>query len=284
MCFISIAKCTVWNTPQIVLLHCLQVMNVEGLTRSNVASHLQKYRLQMKRCEEHCTDVNDGVDADIQDWSAGNRTAGKLVGEDNQNVEFQSDRAGRERSKEFKSKKACMGSDRVAGDANVSVDRSYLPKTSSCSLYSRSEGSTQPSAGNSNALPISKDKGNGQCSITENSPVINYGYTMGIDMQAALLEWSAQMGLKVNDRDWERGIVSRLMNSHIGSETQDVPWGRVSRSNSHPPAGPGVHDEQGTAFRQSLDQNRIPGLPGSQPADCLADKESRTLPVVENEC
>ena len=30
-------------------LHHLQMMNVEGLTRENVASHLQKFRLQLKR-------------------------------------------------------------------------------------------------------------------------------------------------------------------------------------------------------------------------------------------
>lgn len=27
----------------------MQIMNVDGLTRENVASHLQKYRLQLKR-------------------------------------------------------------------------------------------------------------------------------------------------------------------------------------------------------------------------------------------
>lgn len=33
-------------------LDALQKMNVEGLTRENVASHLQKYRLQLKREHE----------------------------------------------------------------------------------------------------------------------------------------------------------------------------------------------------------------------------------------
>ena len=30
----------------------LQLMNVEGMTRENVASHLQKYRQQLKRSED----------------------------------------------------------------------------------------------------------------------------------------------------------------------------------------------------------------------------------------
>jgi hypothetical protein len=36
---------------QMVIILCihLQMMNVEGLTRENVASHLQKFRLQLKR-------------------------------------------------------------------------------------------------------------------------------------------------------------------------------------------------------------------------------------------
>ena len=42
--------------PQLCLLnqslHCLQLMSVEGLTRENVASHLQKYRLQLRRSGE----------------------------------------------------------------------------------------------------------------------------------------------------------------------------------------------------------------------------------------
>ena len=33
-------------------LHCLQLMSVDGLTRENVASHLQKYRLQLRRSGE----------------------------------------------------------------------------------------------------------------------------------------------------------------------------------------------------------------------------------------
>lgn len=238
----------------------------------------------MKRCEEHCTDVNDGADAEIQEWRAGKRRTGKLMGEDDQNIGGQFEKAGRERTKERKRDNVNTGTEGLAGEANVSTDRPQLPKNSSCSLYSRSEGSTQPSAGNSDALPISKDKGNHQYSITENSPVTNYGYSLGIDMQAALLEWGAQMGLKVNDRDWEKNIVSKLMNSHLNSETPSETQGRMSRSRSHPPTGSGVNDMQATASRQSLDQNGIPGSPGSQPAERLADKESRTMPVVENEC
>ena len=37
--------------PNQVLL-CLQLMSVDGLTRENVASHLQKYRLQLRRSGE----------------------------------------------------------------------------------------------------------------------------------------------------------------------------------------------------------------------------------------
>ena len=33
----------------LMIMPCLQLMSVDGLTRENVASHLQKYRLQLKR-------------------------------------------------------------------------------------------------------------------------------------------------------------------------------------------------------------------------------------------
>lgn len=39
----------------------MQMMNVEGLTRENVASHLQKYRLYLNRLREGAGGVNGAV-------------------------------------------------------------------------------------------------------------------------------------------------------------------------------------------------------------------------------
>ncbi len=41
----------------------LQLMNVDGLTRENVASHLQKYRLQLRKEEGK----SDGMDNAYED-------------------------------------------------------------------------------------------------------------------------------------------------------------------------------------------------------------------------
>lgn len=45
---------TVWH---------VQMMNVDGLTRENVASHLQKYRLQLSKQKPNKEDQRDGATA-----------------------------------------------------------------------------------------------------------------------------------------------------------------------------------------------------------------------------
>ena len=46
----------------------VQLMNVDGLTRENVASHLQKYRLQLRKEEGRGGDDQDRED---DDYTAG---------------------------------------------------------------------------------------------------------------------------------------------------------------------------------------------------------------------
>ncbi|CAN1196484.1 Two-component response regulator ARR1 [Linum perenne] len=41
------------NVVPTKILECMQKMGVEGITRENVASHLQKYRMQLRKQEEH---------------------------------------------------------------------------------------------------------------------------------------------------------------------------------------------------------------------------------------
>uniref|UniRef100_A0A061R2D3 Two-component response regulator arr1 n=1 Tax=Tetraselmis sp. GSL018 TaxID=582737 RepID=A0A061R2D3_9CHLO len=52
----------------------MQLMNVEGLTRENVASHLQKYRLSLKRNEKAEGEATHGDSADVAGGNAGSNT------------------------------------------------------------------------------------------------------------------------------------------------------------------------------------------------------------------
>ena len=52
----------------------MQMMNVDGLSRENVASHLQKYRLYLKRlqgCTEMTMENSPGQDGEDRDLAAG---------------------------------------------------------------------------------------------------------------------------------------------------------------------------------------------------------------------
>lgn len=42
----------------------MQLMNVDGLTRENVASHLQKYRLQLRKEEGRGEDLDNNFEED----------------------------------------------------------------------------------------------------------------------------------------------------------------------------------------------------------------------------
>lgn len=44
--------------------HLMQLMNVDGLTRENVASHLQKYRLQLRKEEGRGEGPDNGYEED----------------------------------------------------------------------------------------------------------------------------------------------------------------------------------------------------------------------------
>ena len=46
------------------------MMNVEGLTRENIASHLQKYRIQLKKQETNATDTGEGATTNDNDTNA----------------------------------------------------------------------------------------------------------------------------------------------------------------------------------------------------------------------
>ncbi|KAK6142154.1 hypothetical protein DH2020_005209 [Rehmannia glutinosa] len=57
----------------------MQLMNVEGLTRENVASHLQKYRLYVKRMQGHGNGIANGSHSTVGNGSSGTNHVGMQI-------------------------------------------------------------------------------------------------------------------------------------------------------------------------------------------------------------